>query len=87
MMAGVLGLLGFALYKLQFEAAPLALGFVLGRLLEEKLRQALIISDGSMTTFVTSPLSLGLLLVGAVALTIAVLPSIRRSRDEIFVED
>jgi putative tricarboxylic transport membrane protein len=36
---------------------------------------------------VTSPLSLGLLLVGAVALTIAVLPSIRRSRDEIFVED
>ncbi|GGF79105.1 hypothetical protein GCM10011402_34690 [Paracoccus acridae] len=87
MMAGVLGLLGFALYKLQFEAAPLALGFVLGRLLEEKLRQALIISDGSMTTFLTSPLSLGLLLVGAVALTIAVLPSIRRSRDEIFVED
>jgi putative tricarboxylic transport membrane protein len=87
MMAGVLGLLGFALYKLQFEAAPLALGFVLGRLLEEKLRQALIISDGSMTTFLTSPLSLGLLLVGAVALIIAVLPSIRKSRDEIFVED
>ena len=86
-MAGVLGLLGFALYKLQFEAAPLALGFVLGRLLEEKLRQALIISDGSMTTFLTSPLSAGLLLVALAALVIAILPSIRKSRDEIFADD
>jgi putative tricarboxylic transport membrane protein len=85
-MAGILGLLGFALYKLQFEAAPLALGFVLGRLLEEKLRQALIISDGSMTTFLTSPLSAVLLLIGLVALTIAVLPSMRKSRDEIFTD-
>ena len=56
MMAALFGLFGYALYKLQFEAAPLALGFVLGRLLEEKLRQALIISDGSPLTFVTSPL-------------------------------
>ena len=65
------------------EAAPLALGFVLGRLLEEKLRQALIVSDGSPLTFVTSPLSLGLLLVAAAALALAVLPSIRKSRDEV----
>ena len=53
MMAALFGLIGYALYKLQFEAAPLALGFVLGRLLEEKLRQALIISDGSPLTFVS----------------------------------
>ncbi|WP_151719002.1 tripartite tricarboxylate transporter permease [Gemmobacter serpentinus] len=84
MMAGVLGLVGFALYKLQFEAAPLALGFVLGRLLEEKLRQALIISDGSMMTFVSSPLSAFLLAIGAVALCFAVLPSIRKSREDVF---
>ena len=71
----------------RFEAAPLALGFVLGRLLEEKLRQALIISDGSMTTFLTSPLSAGLLLVALAALIIAILPSIRKSRDEIFADD
>ena len=56
MMAAMFGLIGYALYKLQFEAAPLALGFVLGRLLEEKLRQALIISDGNPLTFVSSPL-------------------------------
>jgi len=60
---------------------------VLGRLLEEKLRQALIISDGSMTTFLTSPLSAGLLLVALAALVIAILPSIRKSRDEIFADD
>jgi putative tricarboxylic transport membrane protein len=84
MMAGMMGLLGFALWKLQFEAAPLALGFVLGRLLEEKLRQALIISDGSMMTFVKSPLSASLLGIGAFALLIAVLPAIRKSRDDVF---
>jgi putative tricarboxylic transport membrane protein len=84
MMAGMMGLLGFALWKLQFEAAPLALGFVLGRLLEEKLRQALIISDGSMMTFVQSPLSASLLGIGAIALLIAVLPAIRKSRDDVF---
>jgi putative tricarboxylic transport membrane protein len=84
MMAAIFGLFGYALYKLQFEPAPLALGFVLGRLLEEKLRQALIISDGSPLTFVSSPLSLGLLVVAAAALTVAVLPSIRKSRDEVF---
>ncbi|NUB45842.1 tripartite tricarboxylate transporter permease [Fertoebacter nigrum] len=84
MLAGLMGLLGFGLWKLQFEAAPLALGFVLGRLLEEKLRQALIISDGSMMTFVQSPLSASLLGIGAFALLIAVLPSIRKSRDDVF---
>ena len=86
MMAALFGLIGYALYKLQFEAAPLALGFVLGRLLEEKLRQALIISDRSVLTFVTSPLSAGLLLVAIAALAVAVLPSKRKSRDEVFKE-
>ena len=84
MMAAMFGLIGYALWKLQFEAAPLALGFVLGRLLEEKLRQALIISDGNSLTFVASPLSAGLLAVAVLALVLAVLPSMRKSRDEVF---
>ena len=84
MMAAFFGLIGYVLYKLQFEAAPLALGFVLGRLLEEKLRQALIISDGNPLTFVSSPLSAGLLAVATIALVLAVLPSMRKSRDEVF---
>jgi putative tricarboxylic transport membrane protein len=84
MLAAFFGFVGYALYKLDFEAAPLALGFVLGRLLEEKLRQALIISDGNAMTFLTSPLSAFLLGIGVFALIIAVLPSIRKSRDEVF---
>ena len=87
MLAGVLGLVGFALWKLEFEAAPLALGFVLGRLLEEKLRQTLIISDGNPSAFVQSPLSAGLLLIAASALALSLLPSIRKSRDEVFADD
>ncbi|RKE78117.1 tripartite tricarboxylate transporter permease [Rhizobium sp. AG855] len=84
MMAAFFGFIGYALYKLDFEAAPLALGFVLGRLLEEKLRQSLIISDGNPLAFVQSPLSATLLAVGMMALIVAVSPSMRRGREDVF---
>lgn len=87
LLAAIFGLFGYALYKLGFEPAPLALGFVLGRLLEEKLRQALIISDGDPMVFVASPLSASLLLVGLVALAAALLPGLRQRREEVFKED
>ncbi len=86
MMAAFFGFVGYALYKLEFEPAPLALGFVLGRLLEETLRQALIISDGNPLTFLQSPLSATLLVVGAFALVVAVLPKMRKSREDVFKE-
>jgi putative tricarboxylic transport membrane protein len=85
-LTAVFGFVGYALHKLDFEPAPLALGFVLGRLLEEKLRQALIISDGDPLVFVRSPLSLSLLLVGMAALVISALPTLRKKRDDIFKE-
>ena len=85
-LAAVFGLVGYALHKLDFEPAPLALGFVLGRLLEEKLRQALIISGGDPLVFVRSPLSAGLLLVGLAALAMAMLPALRARREEVFKE-
>jgi putative tricarboxylic transport membrane protein len=77
---------GYVLFKLGFEPAPMLLGFVLGKLMEEKLRQALILSRGSFSTFIDRPVSAGLLAVAAVLLVIALLPSIRKSRDEVFVE-
>src|SRR5690606_14642334 len=77
-MAGIMGLVGFALYKLQFEPAPLALCFVLGRLLVEELRQALIILDGGVGTFVRSRQSAVLLLLALGALAVAVLPGMRK---------
>jgi putative tricarboxylic transport membrane protein len=75
------------LIKFGFEPAPMLLGFVLGRLMEENLRRALIISRGSMETFITHPVSGSLLAVAAILLVIALLPSIRKGRDEVFVED
>ncbi len=80
------GLFGYLLIKLGFEPAPMLLGFVLGRLMEEKLRQALIISRGSFMTFVERPISAGLLLVAVIVLVVALLPSMSKKRDEVFTE-
>jgi putative tricarboxylic transport membrane protein len=63
------------------------LGFVLGKLMEENFRRALIIARGEITTFISHPVSAGLLVVAAVVLLIALLPAIRKGRDEVFVED
>jgi putative tricarboxylic transport membrane protein len=82
LMAGF-GLSGHLLFKLGFEPAPLLLGFVLGRLLEEKLRQALMLSRGSFLPFVTRPVSLGLLLATLVVLLVALLPAGRKQREEL----
>ena len=63
------GIGGYLLRKLGFEAAPLVLALILGRPLEEALRQALALSQGSFLPFVTRPISLVLLLATAAALT------------------
>ena len=85
-LTAVFGLVGYALHKFGYEPAPLLLGFVLGRLLEEKLRQALVISRGDFMTFVERPVSAGLLIVAAMVLVVAVLPAIRRGREQAFQE-
>ena len=85
-MTAGFGLFGYALYKYGFEPAPMLLAFVLGRLMEEKLRQALVISRGSFWTFVERPLSGGLLLISLVLVIIAILPAIRLSREQVFAE-
>jgi putative tricarboxylic transport membrane protein len=87
MFIALFGLVGYVLIKFGFEPAPLLLGFVLGKLMEENLRRALILSRGSLGTFVDHPVSAGLLAIAAILLVIALLPSIRKGREEIFVED
>jgi putative tricarboxylic transport membrane protein len=78
------GFVGYALIKLGLEPAPMLLGFVLGRLMEEKLRQALALSEGSFMTFVERPISAVLLLLAAVVIVIAVLPTVRKEREKAF---
>jgi putative tricarboxylic transport membrane protein len=80
------GLVGYVLIKLGLEAAPMLLGFVLGRLMEEKLRQALALSEGSFMTFVERPVSAALLLLALAIMVIAVLPTVRKGREEAFQE-
>jgi putative tricarboxylic transport membrane protein len=77
-------LAGYTLVRLGFETAPLLLGFVLGRFMEEYLRRALVISRGDPMTFVQRPVSAALLAIALVVLVVAVVPSVRRRRDEVF---
>ena len=85
-MMAMFGIVGYALIKLDFEPAPLLLGFVLGPMLEENLRRAMLLSRGSPSVFVTHPLSLGLLLVAAALLVVVVMPTVRSKREEAFSE-
>ena len=80
------GLFGYVVLKLGFEPAPMLLGFVLGKLMEEKLRQSLILSRGSFMTFVERPISGVLLAIAIIMLVVALLPSVRKGRDEVFTE-
>ena len=64
----------------------LVLGFVLGRLMEENLRRALVISRGDLMVFLERPISAALLALALILLVLALLPSIRRGRDEVFTE-
>jgi len=81
------GLMGYVFAKLRCEPAPLLLGFVLGPLLEENLRRAMIISRGDPTVFVTRPISATLLGLAVLVLIVVFLPSIRAKREEVFQEE
>ena len=73
--------LGYVLFKLKCEPAPLVLGFILGPLMEEHLRRTLLISEGSPAVFFTRPISLSFLLASVILLIVIVVPTIRRRRD------
>jgi putative tricarboxylic transport membrane protein len=80
-------LLGYVFYKLSCEPAPLLLGFILGPMMEENLRRALLLSRGDWGTFVSRPLSAGLLAAAFLLILVVMLPSIRSKREEAFQED
>jgi TctA family transporter len=79
-------LFGYVAFKLDCEPAPLILGFVLGPMMEENLRRALLISRGDPMVLLAEPISLGFLLAAAGLLIVLALPAIRRTRDEALQE-
>lgn len=86
-MVALFGLVGYGFIKLGCEPAPLLLGLILGPMMEEYLRRALLISRGDWSVFVTRPISAGLLAAAAILLVIVLLPSVKKKREEAFVED
>ena len=85
-IAGIFGLFGYWLVKHDFEPAPLVLAFVLGPLMEDNLRRAMLIARGDATVFFTRPISAVLIAIAVVLLAIAILPMMRKRREEVFVE-
>jgi len=85
-MTAIFGVVGYWLVKHDFEPAPMILGFVLGPLMEENLRRAMLIARGDATVFVTRPISAVLLGISLLMLVIAILPMIRQRRDQVFTE-
>jgi TctA family transporter len=86
-MVGLFGFIGYLFIKLGTEPAPLLLGFILGPMMEEYLRRALLLSRGDWSVLVTRPLSAGLLLAAVLLLVIVLLPSVSKKREDVFVEE
>ena len=86
-MMAIFGIIGYLWSKLKCEGAPLLLGMVLGPMMEENFRRALLLARGDFTTFVTRPLSATLLLMALALVVLVSLPAIRKKREETFVEE
>jgi TctA family transporter len=87
LIMALFGILGYFCVKLECEPAPMILGFILGPLMEENLRRAMLLSRGDPMTFFTKPISLGFMIASAVLLIIVALPALRKKREEVFVEE
>ena len=86
-LTAIFAVVGYLFYKTSCEPAPLLLGFILGPMMEENLRRALLLSRGDWSTFMTRPLSAGLLIAAALMIVVVMLPTIRSKREEAFVEE
>lgn len=80
-------LIGYLFLRLECEPAPLTLGFILGPMMEEQLRRAMLMSRGDPSVFLTHPISAGLLVAAALAITVAAWPQVARRREEAFREE
>ena len=86
-LTALFAFIGYLFYKLSCEAAPLLLGFILGPMMEENLRRALLLSRGDWSAFVTRPLSAALLAMAVLLIVIVMLPSISKKRETTFKEE
>jgi TctA family transporter len=85
-LMAVFGLLGYICVKLECEPAPMILGFILGPLMEENLRRAMLLSRGDPMVFLQKPISAAFIITSVVLLAIIALPFLRKKREEAFHE-
>jgi TctA family transporter len=81
------GILGYVFFKLGCEPAPLLLGFILGPMMEENLRRAMLLSRGDPTVFFTRPISATMLVLAIIMLVVIAAPTVRKKREEAFQEE
>ena len=86
LLAALFGFIGYTFIKLEVEPAPLLLGFVLGPMMEENLRRALLLSRGDPVVFFTRPISATLLVLSALLIILVMAPAISKRREEAFAE-
>ena len=86
-LMAVFGFLGYLFHKFGCEPAPMMLGFILGPMMEEFLRRALLLSKGDPMVLVTRPISGVMLGVALVLLFIVLTPALRKKRAEAFQEE
>ena len=80
-LLALVGVLGYVLVKLECEPAPLMLGYVLGPLMEEYLRRAMLLSRGDPTVFFTRPISLAFMIGTVLVLAAVIAPAVRKRRE------
>jgi len=85
-MMCIFAVLGYVCVKLECEPAPLILGFILGPMMEENLRRAMLLSRGDPSVFFTKPISAVLLGIALILLLIVMAPSVKKKREEAFLE-
>jgi putative tricarboxylic transport membrane protein len=86
-LMAIFGFLGYIFRKLDCEPAPMLLGFILGPMMEEHLRRAMLISKGDATVFLSRPISATMLVLALILLVTVLAPAIRQKREEAFQEE
>ncbi|MBI1734738.1 MAG: tripartite tricarboxylate transporter permease [Candidatus Rokubacteria bacterium] len=86
-LMALFGVLGYVFSKLECEPAPMLLGFILGPMMEEYLRRAMLLSRGDPMVLLTRPISAAILVIAALALVVVLSPSIRKKREEAFADE
>ena len=86
-LMALFGVVGYIFVKLDCEPAPMLLAFILGPLMEEYMRRALLLSRGDPMVFLQRPISATLLAIGVAAVVVAALPALTRKREEAFQGD